>query len=198
MVRHALLVLASRRDGLQGLRGSRSPGSILRKLPEILSWAFTLLQRPLRDSSRRLLENHRSGLAAAPPVRFLPLQRLASPGQRLHRRAFHGPTASAFRFSQPHDASTAQSLLALFHANSALGVRPPELSSSQAGGNRLRHRYPHAVGFTRRYLMPADTPCRRSLGSAPQPACSRIETRRASPDFRVLLRTESPPFEPVV
>jgi hypothetical protein len=48
------------------------------------------------------------------------------------------PTASASRFSQPLDASTAPYLPALFHAGSAHGVRPSELCSSRAAVRRLR------------------------------------------------------------
>jgi hypothetical protein len=78
----------------------------------------------------------RSGSAerpsAAPPLRFRPLQRFPARSSGMNGRTYlaRPPAPSGFRnLLAP---SSAPSLPALFHAGSAPGVNPPELSSSRA------------------------------------------------------------------
>jgi hypothetical protein len=61
-------------------------------------------------------------------------------------RASRARPAFVSRFSQPHDAFvSAPNLPALFHAGSARGVRPSELSSSRAAVRCLQRQYPLVV-----------------------------------------------------
>lgn len=81
---------------------------------------------------------------------------------------------------------TAPSLLALFHARSALGVPPSGRCSSRAAVRRLRRRCPPVVGPATR--SPGD---RTGHDVAPKhgvkTGTDRIETCEATPAFRALL-----------
>jgi hypothetical protein len=175
----------------------RGLGVSQREPPSILSWASTLLQRPHQESSCRP-HTLQAGRLAAPPVRFLPLQRFASPGQRPVGRACRAHPPASSGFLNLLTRSSAQNLPALFRAGSAHGVRPSELSSSRAGRSRLRLCYPLAVGKPSPRLVTTAHSRRRSLGSAPTAGHGRGASLEGFLAFRVLLRTRVRYDEPVV
>lgn len=101
-----------RRAGLQGLHTRSLPmASTSLATPETLSWTSNspsgthqAWSRPIECTTEAAHPGARRGRHGSPLLRFGPLQRFASRGQRLWWRAFHNPSACAFRFSQPPDA----------------------------------------------------------------------------------------------
>jgi hypothetical protein len=122
----------------------------------ILSWASAPLQRcpstePLHrafgyPTARRPVSPKR--LFATPPLRFLPLQRFPHSEQRLFGRACLTQPPASSGFLNLLTLCSAPSLPAVFHAGSALGVCPPELSSSRAAVRRFRRPSPLDVSAT--------------------------------------------------
>jgi hypothetical protein len=96
-----------------------------------------------------------------PLMRFLPLQRFPHPGQRLFEgRAFHTRPPAPSGFLNLLTPRSVPSLLALFRARSAHGVRPSELCSSRAAVRRLQRRCPLDVGTPSWYHPSPDNPSR--------------------------------------
>jgi hypothetical protein len=140
----------------------QAPGRVAKNLPDA-SHGLGLPSRVRPTPSRR--SNARTASAdapeqalgrpenrtpkAAPPLRFIPLQRIPERGSGLRGRVCltRPPAPSGFRnLLTP---CSAPNLLALFHARSARGVRPSELSSSRAAVCRFQHRCPLGVGSAR-------------------------------------------------
>jgi hypothetical protein len=129
-----------------------------RKLDRVSSLELPPSFRERRPPSGRRprIRPRSSPRALAPPVRFLPLQRLPAQGSGIKSdRASHTRPPTPPGFLNLLTSSSAPSLLALFHARSAHGVRPSELSSSRAAVRRLRRRCPLVVGTS---LRPAREP----------------------------------------
>jgi hypothetical protein len=95
----------------------QAPGKIAKNLPDAshgLGLLFRVRPTPSRHSNARTVSADAPERAlgrpenrtprAAPPLRFLPLQRLAERGSGLLWPGLPHPTACAFRFSQPPDA----------------------------------------------------------------------------------------------
>jgi hypothetical protein len=92
---------------------------------------------------------------AAPPLRFRPLQRFPSLGQR-HELVGHAiPTACAFRFSQPLGAFIRPELAGLVSCRIRSWGHPPELCSSHAAARCLQRRSPLGVTTAFRVLLRA-------------------------------------------
>jgi hypothetical protein len=106
-------------------------------------------------------------------------------------RASQAPPACASRFSQPPDAFvSAPSLPAFFHAGSAPGVRPSELSSSRAAARRLRRRCPLVVRNLSEVVFSKSPPVCPSRNRDTRPTAP---VQRSSTDpvaFRALLHTK--------
>jgi len=140
------------RAGLQGLHppdpGKQVNGS------RILSWASAPLQRlPKHRAAALSLWSPRNPTfspraecqLAAPPLRFRPLQRFPSLGQR-HKLVGHTiPTACAFRFSQPHGAFIRPEPAGLIPCRIRSWGHPPELSSSRVAVRCSQRRSPLGV-----------------------------------------------------
>jgi hypothetical protein len=82
---------------------------------------------------------------AAPPLRFRPLQRLPSLGQRHELVGTTIPTACAFRFSQPPGAFIRPEPAGLVSCRIRSWGHPPELSSSRAAVRCFQRRSPRGV-----------------------------------------------------
>jgi hypothetical protein len=83
---------------------ARDP-EMLENASVFLSWALALLQRtPTRRAAAE--DAHGKPCAAAPPMRFMPLQRIPTQSSRYlgFARDSHTRAPCAFRFSQPPDA----------------------------------------------------------------------------------------------
>ena len=121
---------------------------------------------------------------SAPPVRFLPLQRLPVWGSGTIKVTEHPkldrPPPTGFHNLMA--SSSAPDLLALFHARSAPGVRPSELCSSRAAVRRLRRRCPHVVEVILRSIRAAGGR-RKRRNAAPNPPPSHMDgpSKRPSP-----------------
>jgi len=133
-----------------GLQGLRAPGpSGINEGSQSSSHGLRLLFRgcpstePLPVTSSSSLEVFSPSASSSPEA-----------AARLARLRVSRPP-SAFRFSQPLDASSAPSLPALFHAGSALGVYPPELCSSRAAVRCSQRLSPHGVRDVFRVLLRA-------------------------------------------
>jgi len=88
-------------------------------------------------------------------LRFRPLQRLPSPGQR-HELVGHAiPTACAFRFSQPLGAFIRPKPAGLVPCRIRSWDHPPELSSSRAAVRCFQRRSPLGVQTAFRVLLRA-------------------------------------------
>jgi hypothetical protein len=118
-------------------------------------------------------------VAAAPPMRFAPLQRFlargsgmmtgfASPG-RLRLQVF----STSWRLDPP------RACRPCFMPDPLLGLHPPELSSSRAAVRRLQRLSPHVVGCFRRTCLTGET--RR----APNPNAETMEpvVQRQAPEW---------------
>jgi hypothetical protein len=92
---------------------------------------------------------------AASPLRFRPLQRFPSAGQRHELAGNACPTACAFRFSQPLGAFIRPEPAGLVPCRIRSWGHPPELFSSRAAVRRLRRRSPHGVRNAFRVLLHA-------------------------------------------
>jgi len=134
------------------------------KVPRILSWALRssseAAQAPSRcprapgfPETRRPVQTRRQ--LAAPPLRFLPLQRFPRPEQRHDWPGLLLPTACAFRFSQPLDAFIRPEPAGLISCRIRSWGHPPELSSSRAAVRRSRRLSPHDVPTAFRVLLRA-------------------------------------------
>jgi hypothetical protein len=179
--------------GLQGLRKLRLPRHSQKQHGHPL-----LDLRPPTESSRlRAATDLPASRRIPTPRRHPPVRSLAptaSPRsvQRLHSRACltRPPAPSGFlNLSTP---SSVPSLVALFHATSALGVHPSELSSSRAAVRRLRRRSPLVVqanpGLLHSKIRPAETFRIPKHWNRPESA----------PNFRGLLHTRIRHIEPAV
>jgi hypothetical protein len=133
--------MPSAEAGLQGLYGLRLP-SCLRKIARD---PLMGLCSPTESSKLERPPAHPEGAHAAPPMRFLPLQRLpardsgklagfASP-DRLHLQVF----STSWRLDPP------RACRPCFMPDPLMGLRPSELCSSRAAVRRLRRPYPHDV-----------------------------------------------------
>jgi len=121
---------------------------------QILSWASAPLQRLPKHRAAALniwfpryptLGSSTERQLAAPPLRFRPLQRLPSLGQRHDLAGPAFPTACAFRFSQPLGAFIRPEPAGLVSCRIRSWGHPPELSSSRAAVRRLQRRSPRGV-----------------------------------------------------
>jgi hypothetical protein len=92
---------------------------------------------------------------AAPPLRFRPLQRFPSTGQRHEMVGNACPTACAFRLSQPPDAFIRPEPAGLVPCRIRSWGHPPELSSSRAAVRCFQRRSPHGVQTAFRVLLHA-------------------------------------------
>jgi hypothetical protein len=131
-----------------GCSHGRLPGPT-RKQAQVSSLELPPFFRVLRSPSGRLSHARPRSVAksSAPPVRFLPLQRVPARGSGTmvtERPKLDRPTPSGFLDLLA--SSSAPDLLALFHARSAHGVSPSELCSSRAAARCLQRRYPLVVG----------------------------------------------------
>jgi hypothetical protein len=82
---------------------------------------------------------------AAPPLRFRPLQRFPSLGQRHELAGTTIPTACAFRFSQPPGAFIRPEPAGLVSCRIRSWGHPPELSSSRVAVRCFQRRSPRGV-----------------------------------------------------
>jgi len=92
---------------------------------------------------------------AAPPLRFRPLQRLPSSGQRHELAGDATPTACAFRFSQPPGAFIRPEPAGLVPCRIRSWGHPPEPSSSRAAVRCFQRRSPLGVRTAFRVLLNA-------------------------------------------
>jgi hypothetical protein len=88
---------------------------------------------------------------------------------------------------------SAPSLLALFHARSALGVRPSELCSSRVAVRRLRRRCPLDVGTPFRTTR-VPTTRRERRNTAPRPSFPMWVVLPDAPHLQGFAPHESPPL----
>jgi len=145
----------------------QAPGRIAKNLPDAshgLGLPFRVRPTPSRrsnartvnaDAPERALGRPETGRQeAAPPLRFVPLQRIAEQGSGFRGRACLTRPPAPSGFLSLLTPWSAPNLLALFHARSAHGVRPSEPSSSRAAVCRLQHRSPLGVGSTREAPRP--------------------------------------------
>jgi hypothetical protein len=161
---------------------------------DALSWAWALLQSP-PSVKRPLLSQSiaRHERAAAPPLRFLPLQRLPTQDSGFRSRVCLARLPAPPGFLNPLAPSSVPRLLALFHARSALGVRPPEPSSSRAAACRLRHRYPLDVGI-RAANLPASSNAACEAETPQRYSNKHMGRPRERPRLQGLAPHESPPL----
>jgi hypothetical protein len=139
----------------------------------ILSWACALLQsasklqRPPRYRTHPRRSAGATTIAAAPPMRFAPLQRLPARGSGLFSRACLTRPPAPPGFLNLLTPRSAPCLPALFHAGSAHGVAP-----------------------FRAFLLSRG----RTPSPAPVPSCRLdVPAERASPMCRPLSAPRSPP-----
>jgi hypothetical protein len=148
------------RAELQGLHppdpGKQVNGS------RILSWASAPLQRLPKHLAAALSlwfpRNPTPGSKserqlAAPPLRFRPLQRFPSTGQRHELVGNAIPTACAFRFSQPPGAFIRPEPTGLVPCRIRSWGHPPELCSSHAAVRRFQRLSPLDVSDAFRVLL---------------------------------------------
>jgi hypothetical protein len=119
-----------------------------------LSWASTPLQRmPKHQAAALSLWFSRNPMPApltghqlaAPPLRFRPLQRFPSTGQRHDWAGLHVPTACAFRFSQPPGAFIRPEPAGLISCRIRSWGHPPEPFSSHVAVRCPQRRSPLGV-----------------------------------------------------
>jgi len=150
------------RAGLQGLHppgpGKQVNGS------RILSWASAPLQRLPKHRAAALSlwsprnptpGHHAERQLAAPPLRFRPLQRLPSAGQRHELAGYAFPTACAYRFSQPPGAFIRPEPAGLVPCRIRSWGHPPEPSSSHAAVRCFQRLSPRGVPTAFRVLLRA-------------------------------------------
>jgi hypothetical protein len=133
--------------------------------------------------------------ASAPPLRSLPLQRLparrSGPSSRVCLARL--PTSTGFR--NLVTSSSAPCLPALFHAGSAHGVRPSELSSSHAAVHRFRCLGPPAVRSTPLAQQEWSLSCRKRLGYRASQEPDQATSRQSITRLQGFSPRESPPPE---
>jgi hypothetical protein len=146
-VRRHLPALVPHGDGLQGLRVPASR-ALLSKHPGT-SRGLELLFRGTQRRAPHIEHGHpsphgvrRDGASAAPPMRFLPLQRLPAQSSGIDGRGCLARPPAPPGFLNLLAPSSAPCLLALFHARSAHGVRPSELCSSRTAVRRCPASFP--------------------------------------------------------
>jgi len=119
-----------------------------------------VLRDPLMGfrSSSEVAQAPSRRLQAAPPLRFLPLQRLPTRSSGINWPGLHFPTACAFRFSQPPGAFIRSEPAGLVSCRIRSWGYPPELSSSRAAVRRFQRRYPLGVRTAFRVFAPRESP----------------------------------------
>jgi hypothetical protein len=134
----------TRRFGLQGIR-EPDPREKNHVFPGS-SHGLRLLFRGGQAPSRRF--------TAAPPTRFLPLQRFPARGSGM---MVEGPnsTACAFRYSQPLGALVRPELAGLIPCRIRSWGHPPELCSSRVAVRCFQRRSPRGVRTAFRVLLHA-------------------------------------------
>jgi len=136
-------------------------------VPGILSWASTPLQRlpkhraaafefPVSQKSDTWPKTKRQ--LAAPPLRFLPLQRFPALGSGISWSGLLLPTACAFRFSQPPGAFIRPKPAGLIPCRIRSWGHPPELSSSHAAVRCFQRHSPLGVQTAFRVFTPRESP----------------------------------------
>jgi hypothetical protein len=125
-------------------------------------------------------------------MRSAPLQRLPARGSGFVGRVCLARPPAPSGFLNLLAPRSAPSLLALFHARSAHGVRPPELCSSRTAVRRLRRPYPH--GVQEPFRPTREQASRRECRSAaPEPPAPIMGRPSRSPHLQGLAPCESPP-----